>query len=96
MARGLDWTEVYFYQQGYAARRQHELAGHRLTATLLRNSMSEKPMSPAEFLPLPLVDGDAPAVTNRITSATTAALQARMRERFGSAGPPTPAPAANG
>ena len=92
MARGLDWPEVYFYQQGYAARRQQELAGHRLTATLLRNSMCEQPMSPTEFLPLPLVDGDAPATTNQITPASTAALLARMQERFGASATPAPTP----
>jgi len=92
VARGLDWVEVYHYQQGHARRQQRELAGHRLVATLLRNSMSEEAITPHEFLPLPLVDGPDPDGSG-ITAASTAALLARMKERFGEPAadlPPTP------
>ena len=33
------------------------MEGHRLTATIISNLLADKPVSPAQFLPLPIVDG---------------------------------------
>lgn len=57
MARDLTWVQVDFYLHGYEARRQKDLAGHRLTAALVYNALADKPLKPAEFLHLPAVDG---------------------------------------
>lgn len=59
MARGLDWVEVDHYFHGYESRRQKALEGHRLTANLIYNALSDKPLRPAQFLHLPAIDGVA-------------------------------------
>jgi len=50
-------VQVDFYLHGYEARRQKELAGHRLTASLVYNALADKPLKPSDFLFLPAIDG---------------------------------------
>lgn len=84
----MSWPEVDCILTGYQTRQQKALAGHRLTALQAYNLMAEKPVSEAEYLYLPAVDGPRlPLVSPVSSTAGHAAFMERIAARLAESAP---------
>lgn len=93
MVRGLSWPEVDSYLHGSEHRYQKDQDILRLLTTMVHNVFADKALSPAELLPFPLLDRQAPKAADAGESLADmrARLEAQNRERLAArAAQPTP------